>query len=108
LVLSICRKNNDHILVGLLNIQQQDFAILETGWTSLPLAKENLITVRLTMTIGLNNVVQPDNDCIFPACLQYNVDTATRWAYHNAPYTILDSVVEAATVLLTTIIFNKR
>ncbi len=83
---------------GLLNINNKSSAYLGTGWTALPLAKENLITVRhqLTMTSGLDDGVT-DNDCTLPACMQYKADAGTRWAYHNAPYTILDKVVEAAT-----------
>jgi CubicO group peptidase (beta-lactamase class C family) len=65
----------------------------------LPAAKEDLITIKnqLTMTTGLDDNVQPDNDCTSPACLQYKADAGTRWSYHNAPYTLLDKVVEAAT-----------
>ncbi len=83
---------------GLLNINNKTSDYLGTGWTSLPLAKENLITVRhqLTMTTGLDDAVTPDNDCTSPSCLVYKADAGTRWAYHNAPYTILDKVVENA------------
>ncbi len=83
---------------GLLNINNRTSQYLGTGWTSLPLAKENLITVRhqLTMTTGLDDAVAND-DCTLKACLQYKVDAGTRWAYHNAPYTILDKVIETAT-----------
>jgi CubicO group peptidase (beta-lactamase class C family) len=82
---------------GLLNINNKSSDYLGTGWTSLPLAKENLITVRhqLTMTTGLDNAV-PDDDCTLPSCLQYKADAGTRWFYHNAPYTLLDKVVQAA------------
>jgi len=83
---------------GLLNINNKTSQYLGTGWTSLPLAKENLITVKhqLTMTTGLDDDV-PDDDCTLPSCLTYKADAGSRWAYHNAPYTILDKVVEAAT-----------
>lgn len=83
---------------GLLQISDKSSKYLGVGWTSLTQAKEDLITVRhqLTMTTGLDDAVQPDNDCTTPACLQYKADAGTRWAYHNAPYTILDKVVEAA------------
>ena len=83
---------------GFLNINNKTSQYLGTGWTSLPLAKENLIIVRhqLTMTTGLDDAVTPDNDCTSPACLVYKADAGTRWAYHNAPYTILDKVVENA------------
>ena len=82
---------------GLLNINNKSSQYLGTGWTSLPLAKENLITVRhqLTMTTGLDDGVA-DNDCTLPACLQYKADAGSRWAYHNAAYTILDKVIETA------------
>ncbi len=83
---------------GLLNINNKTSQYLGTGWTSATLAKENLITVRhqLTMTTGLDDGV-PDNDCTLSSCLQYKADAGTRWAYHNAPYTMLDEVVENAT-----------
>lgn len=82
---------------GLININNRTSQYLGNGWTSAPLTKENLITVRhqLTMTSGLDDGV-PDNDCTLPACLLYKADAGTRWAYHNAAYTLLDKVVENA------------
>ncbi len=79
---------------GLLNINNKSSQYLGTGWTSLPLAKENLITIRnqLTMTTGLDDGV-PDNDCTLPSCLSYKSDAGNRWSYHNAPYTLLDKVI---------------
>ncbi len=84
---------------GFLNINNKTSQYLGTGWTSLPLAKENLIAVKhqLTMTTGLDDAVTPDNDCTNPNCLVYKADAGTRWAYHNAPYTILDKVIANAT-----------
>ncbi len=41
------------------------------------------------MTTGLDDGV-PDVDCMLPSCMIYKADAGTRWAYHNAPYTILD------------------
>jgi len=83
---------------GLLNINNKTSQYLGTGWTTATLTKENLITVRhqLTMTTGLDDDVQ-DDDCTLSSCLQYKADAGTRWAYHNAPYTMLDKVVENAT-----------
>jgi CubicO group peptidase (beta-lactamase class C family) len=82
---------------GFLNIQNKTSDYLGTGWTNAPLAKENLITVRhqLTMTTGLDDGVAND-DCTLPTCLLYKADAGNRWAYHNAPYTLLDKVVENA------------
>lgn len=82
---------------GILNINNKTSQYLGTGWTSAPLAKENLITVRhqLTMTTGLDERV-PDDDCITPACLQYKVDAGSQWFYYNAPYRLLQDVVANA------------
>jgi len=83
---------------GLININNKTSTYLGTSWSSLPLVKENLITVRhqLTMTTGLDDGVA-NRDCTLPACLQYKADAGTRWAYHNGPYTLLDKVIENAT-----------
>lgn len=83
---------------GLLNINNRTSQYIGTGWTSLTLAKENLITVKhqLTMTTGLDDGV-PDDYCTTASCLIYKADAGTRWAYHNAPYTLLDKVVENVT-----------
>ncbi|MFM7222414.1 MAG: serine hydrolase domain-containing protein [Bacteroidota bacterium] len=82
---------------GLLNINSRSSTYLGRGWTSLPVLKEDMITVRnqLTMTTGLDDD-GADDDCTTPACLTYKADAGTRWAYHNAPYTLLDKVVENA------------
>lgn len=94
---------------GLLNINNRSSQYLGTGWTGLSLAKENLITVKhqLTMTTGLDDAV-PDDFCTLPTCLQYKADAGTRWAYHNAPYTLLDKVVETATGLNYNTYFQQK
>lgn len=94
---------------GFLNINNKTSQYLGTGWSSIPIAKENLITVKhqLTMTTGLDDGVV-DNDCTLASCLQYKNDAGTRWAYHNAPYTILDKVVENATSLNYNIYFQQK
>ncbi len=83
---------------GHLHIADISSKWLGRGWTSLPPDKEDLITVRhqLTMTTGLDDDV-PDKDCTLPSCLTYKADAGTRWAYHNAPYTLLEEVLFAAT-----------
>ena len=82
---------------GLLRLSDSSSHYLGKGWTSLTPAQEGKITVRhqVTMTTGLRDGA-PDNDCTLPSCLVYAADPGTRWAYHNAPYTLLDKVVEAA------------
>ncbi len=82
---------------GTININNKTSQYLGTGWTSLPLAKENLITVKhqLSMATGLDDNV-PDQDCITASCLIYKSDAGTRWAYHNAPYHLVHDVIQAA------------
>jgi CubicO group peptidase (beta-lactamase class C family) len=81
-----------------LNINNKTSDYLGVGWSSCTLAQENSITVKnqLSMTTGLNDGVT-DSSCFTPACLQYLAPSGTRWAYHNAPYTILDQVIANAT-----------
>ena len=94
---------------GFLSIQDSTLAYLGAGWTSAPPAKEELITVRnqLTMTSGLDDGVA-DSDCTLDTCLQYLADAGTRWAYHNAPYTLLDQVLQSATGSPLNSYFNQK
>lgn len=80
---------------GILSIDDSTSHYLGAGWTSCPLEKEGLIKVlnQLTMTTGLDDLV-PDPECTLPGCLIYKADAGTRWAYHTAPYTLLDNVIE--------------
>jgi CubicO group peptidase (beta-lactamase class C family) len=82
---------------GFLSISDTTSDYLGTGWTSLTPDKEQKITIRhqLTMTSGMNDMVNAA--CTDPECLTYVADAGTRWAYHNAPYTLLDSVMHVAT-----------
>jgi CubicO group peptidase (beta-lactamase class C family) len=82
---------------GYLSINDSTSKYLGTGWTSCPSNKEKLITVKhqLSMNTGLDDGV-PDPDCTLSSCLQYLSDAGTRWAYHNAPYTRLDGVIQNA------------
>jgi CubicO group peptidase (beta-lactamase class C family) len=82
---------------GTIKINNKVSQYLGTGWTSMALAKENLITLKnqLTMTTGLDDGV-PDQDCTTPACLIYKADAGTRWAYHNAPYHLVHDVMATA------------
>ena len=79
---------------GFLNINNKVSDYLGTGWTSAPLAKENLITCKnlLSMNSGLNDALGDD---VSPANLQYVADAGTRWAYHNVYVKLQDVVAEA-------------
>lgn len=82
---------------GLLNINDTSSTYLGKSFTSLSEAQEDQIKVwhQLTMTTGLDDV-GINKDCTFDSCLLYKAPAGTRWAYHNAPYTLLDKVVEEA------------
>jgi CubicO group peptidase (beta-lactamase class C family) len=79
---------------GYLDINESSTNYLGEGWTSLTPEEELAITIRhqLTMTSGLDDGVE-DIYCTNPECLTYLAAPGTRWAYHNAPYTLLDSVI---------------
>jgi CubicO group peptidase (beta-lactamase class C family) len=83
---------------GHLRLEDTTSRYLGAGWTAAPADKEEKITIwhQLTMTTGLNDGV-PDHFCTLDTCLQYLSDAGTRWAYHNAPYTLLDGVLSQAT-----------
>lgn len=91
---------------GLLNINNKVSDYLGTGWTSAPLAKENLITCKnlLCMTSGLNDALGDD---VSPANLQYVADAGSRWAYHNV-YVKLQDVVAQVSGQTWTSYFNTK
>lgn len=94
---------------NLLDIDNPTSDYLGTGWTSLTPAQEAAITVKhqLCMTTGLDDI-PGQLDCTDPACLVYKAPPGTRWAYHNAPYTLLDSVIESATGMSLTAWVNQK
>lgn len=85
---------------NLLNINDKTSIYLGAGWTNCTLSQENNITIKnqLSMTSGLDDGVI-ENDCTEPICLEYLADAGARWAYHNAPYTLLDDVLQSATTV---------
>jgi CubicO group peptidase (beta-lactamase class C family) len=91
---------------GFLSINNKISDYLGTGWTSAPIAKENLITNKhlLNMTSGLNDALGDD---VSPANLQYVADSGTRWAYHNV-YVKLQDVVAASTGQTWDTYFNTK
>ncbi len=78
----------------LLDIDNKVSDYLGEGWTSEPLEKENLITVKhlLTMTSGLND----SNNFVSVSNLSYLADAGTRWSYHNVFQKLMDVVAEAS------------
>ncbi|WP_353148396.1 serine hydrolase [Flavobacterium sp.] len=91
---------------GFLNINNKVSDYIGTGWTSAPIAKENLITCKnlLSMNSGLNDAL---GDTVTPNNLQYVADAGTRWAYHNV-YVKLQNVVATATNQTWDNYFNNK
>jgi CubicO group peptidase (beta-lactamase class C family) len=77
-----------------ININNKVSQYIGTGWTSAPLAKENLITCKnlLTMTSGLDD----STDDVSPSTLTYTADAGTRWAYHNVYVKLQDVIARAS------------
>lgn len=75
---------------GLLNIDKKASDYLGTGWTNMPLLKENLITVKnlLTMTSGNDDTKQ----LMIKSNITYVADAGTRWAYSNVFQKLMDVV----------------
>ncbi len=92
---------------GYLNINNKVSDYIGKSWTSLPLAKENLITNKhlLTMTSGLEDI--DNGDALDPASLSYKVDAGTRWAYNNVYVKLQDVIVKASSQTWTSY-FNTR
>lgn len=85
---------------GLVNINNPVSSYLGNGWSSAPVAKESVITLRhlLTMTSGFDDkpALPCDNESTGASCLQYLTDTGQRWAYHTGAYQQLASVLSTA------------
>ena len=81
-----------------LSLQDTSSKYLGSGWTNCTPQQEDKIKIihQLTMTTGLDDGV-PDNHCTQNTCLNYLANPGTRWAYHNAPYTLLENVITNAT-----------
>ena len=85
---------------GYININNKVSDYLGTGWTSAPLAKENLISIKhlISMTSGLQDAppLPCDNEDTAKSCLTYLADAGTRWAYHTGAYRKVQDIVSNA------------
>lgn len=90
---------------NLLSINNKASDYLGTGWTSMPLEKENLITLKhlLTMTSGNDDTKQ----YIIKTNLTYVADAGTRWAYSNIFQKLTDVVGSASNKPFETY-FNEK
>ena len=92
-----------------LNIEDSSQQYLGTNWSSLTDAQEKEITIKnhLTMTTGLDyEVARPF--CTEPNDLVYKDTPNSFWYYHNAPYTLLQSIVANATQQNFDTYFNTK
>jgi CubicO group peptidase (beta-lactamase class C family) len=80
---------------GLININNKVSDYLGTGWTSAPIANENLITCKnlLSMNSGLDSA---QGSGVSPENLQYIANAGTRWAYRNVYVKMQDVVAQAS------------
>jgi len=90
---------------NLININNKVSQYIGTGWTSLPLAKENLITNKhlLNMTSELDE----NTDDVNPSNQKYKADARTRWAYHNV-YVKLQDVIALSSGETWNTYFNTK
>lgn len=90
---------------NLLNIENKVSDYIGTGWTNMPLAKENLIKVKnlLTMTSGIDDSKQ----FIVKSNLTYVADASTRWAYGNVFQKLIDITASASNKPFETY-FNEK
>jgi CubicO group peptidase (beta-lactamase class C family) len=93
---------------NLLKLNDPSSKYLGSGWTSLSKIQEDSITIghQLSMTTGLNDT--GNLNCTEPQCLSYRTGVGTRWSYHNAPYTLLDGVIENSTGSKINIFLNQQ
>ena len=82
---------------GFFDENQTTNHYLGPGWSSLREEDEAEIRVRhhLSMTTGLNDRVN-DPFCTGPPCLFKLEIPGARWAYHNAPYTLVTNMLETS------------
>jgi len=82
---------------GLININTKVSQYIGNGWSSAPLIKEDLITVKnlIQMTSGLDDAPPApcDNEDTTKSCLLYKADAGTRWAYHTGAYKKTQDVI---------------
>ncbi|MDM9632025.1 serine hydrolase domain-containing protein [Robiginitalea aurantiaca] len=92
---------------GKLSVDDRTSDHLGQGWTSALAEKEQKIRIidQLRMTSGLDENIF---ECTTPNCLQFTADAGTRWAYHNGPYTMLQSVISNAVSEDFNTYFNSR
>ncbi|EAZ79899.1 serine hydrolase domain-containing protein [Algoriphagus machipongonensis] len=93
----------------LLSLKDRTQEYLGKGWTSMPNSEERDIRIRhhLSMTTGLDDqVAYPEKTN--QENLVFKAEAGERWAYHNAPYTLLDQVITNASGMSYQTFFKER
>ncbi|MCV6630047.1 MAG: serine hydrolase [Flavobacteriaceae bacterium] len=87
-ITGIAQQNN------LLDIHNKVSYYLGNNWTSMPLAKEDLVTPfhLLTMSSGMAD----DTNLVTKANMTYVADAGDRWSYHNVFQKLFDVVASAS------------
>ncbi|HMQ48812.1 MAG TPA: serine hydrolase [Saprospiraceae bacterium] len=100
---------------GYLALDDVTADYLGEGWTTCTEEEERLIKIRhqITMTTGLDDSLEdlgvPNSEyCYDPECLQCLTSPGNRWAYHNAPYRLVQNVMENATGINRTLYTYQR
>jgi CubicO group peptidase (beta-lactamase class C family) len=82
---------------GFLSVDNRTSDYLGEGWTNMPLEKEHQITIRDQLTMSTGGDFNTMNiHCTDPECLEYLNDAGSFWFYHNAFYTLIQSVLDEA------------
>jgi CubicO group peptidase (beta-lactamase class C family) len=91
---------------GLLSLTDKVSDYINTGWTTAPLNKENLINCRhlITMTSGIDDEV---GEMTTPSNLPYKADAGARWAYHNIFQKQMDVIAAASNSTFDSYFTNK-
>jgi CubicO group peptidase (beta-lactamase class C family) len=82
---------------GFLSLSDASRNYLGNGWSSLTIEQEEQISIlnHISMTTGLDYTAG-DNFCTDTNCLTYLNAPGTYWYYHNAPYTLTQSIISGA------------
>ncbi len=82
---------------GIININNKTSDYLGANWSALTTDQQNLITVKhhLSMSTGLEDHAGDfvPWTCTEAICLTHTADAGTRWAYHQAAFTLLQDMV---------------
>jgi len=94
---------------GFLDINDSSIDYLGTGWSSLTPEQESNISIwnHLTFTTGLDYNLF-NSSCTDPECLNYLNEPSTFWYYHNATYTLTQSIIADAVGSDFNTYFNEK